>query len=314
MGLAFIIICIVSIVGDSLISFKRDKKGTTYGKGNKKKYSQSSTLEKNQASDSQFAKMFNNTFLALAAYVIKSDNEIAREELECVRKYFRMYYPYNSDQYIEILEEQLEQDIKLTAVTQAISSSEFNDKFQMMNQLFIIAMADKQFRLSEYVALYDIFDLLNLPKITFITIRELFGVSFTYKEVLDFKEQAFKEEMFGWERDYKRKRQGDQKKQKSDKQKQDNYQRKKQFNSYYYEQDEKRVSYSQLSSSKLANAYLLLGIEMSASKREVKKSYRKMAHKYHPDKVAHLGEGAMKQAEIVFLKIKDAYELVLESI
>jgi DnaJ like chaperone protein len=51
-----------------------------------------------------------------------------------------------------------------------------------------------------------------------------------------------------------------------------------------------------------------LEIEQSVSDEEVKKAYRAMAKKYHPDKVSHLGPEVKKQAEGKFRMVQEAYE------
>lgn len=56
------------------------------------------------------------------------------------------------------------------------------------------------------------------------------------------------------------------------------------------------------------SAYKILGIEASATDSEVKKAYRKMAVKYHPDKVAHLGDALQNTAKEKFQKVQKAYE------
>ncbi len=56
------------------------------------------------------------------------------------------------------------------------------------------------------------------------------------------------------------------------------------------------------------SAYTILEIDKSASDDELKKAYRKMAAKYHPDKVASLGEDAMKAAQEKFRMVNQAYE------
>ncbi|MDG1728931.1 MAG: TerB family tellurite resistance protein [Algibacter sp.] len=56
------------------------------------------------------------------------------------------------------------------------------------------------------------------------------------------------------------------------------------------------------------NAYKVLEIDKSATDDEVKKAYRKMAKKYHPDKVIHLGKEHQQGAEEKFRQVQAAYE------
>ena len=56
--------------------------------------------------------------------------------------------------------------------------------------------------------------------------------------------------------------------------------------------------------------YKILEISPDATNEEVKKAYRKMAVKYHPDKVATLGSDIQKAAEEKFKTISAAYEAI----
>lgn len=58
------------------------------------------------------------------------------------------------------------------------------------------------------------------------------------------------------------------------------------------------------------NYYKVLEIEENASDDEIKKAYRRMAMKYHPDKVQHLGEEYHKAANEKFKKVNEAYESI----
>ncbi len=58
------------------------------------------------------------------------------------------------------------------------------------------------------------------------------------------------------------------------------------------------------------SAYKILEINRNATDEEVKKAYRKMANKYHPDKVSHLGEDFQKAANEKFQKVNEAYEMI----
>ncbi|WP_242131101.1 TerB family tellurite resistance protein [Aestuariivivens marinum] len=56
------------------------------------------------------------------------------------------------------------------------------------------------------------------------------------------------------------------------------------------------------------NAYKILEIDKTATNEDIKKAYRKMAKKYHPDRIIHLGEEHRKGAEEKFRQVQDAYE------
>ena len=54
--------------------------------------------------------------------------------------------------------------------------------------------------------------------------------------------------------------------------------------------------------------YQVLEIDRRASAAEIKKSYRKLASKYHPDKLEHLGDEFKELAERRFKEIQKAYQ------
>ena len=56
------------------------------------------------------------------------------------------------------------------------------------------------------------------------------------------------------------------------------------------------------------NAYKILEIDKSATNDEVKKAYRAMAKKYHPDRVNTENEAIKKGAEEKFKQVQKAYE------
>lgn len=58
------------------------------------------------------------------------------------------------------------------------------------------------------------------------------------------------------------------------------------------------------------NAYKILEIEKSATDAEVKKAFRTMAKKYHPDKIQHMDEAHIRGAEEKFRKVQEAYEKI----
>jgi len=53
--------------------------------------------------------------------------------------------------------------------------------------------------------------------------------------------------------------------------------------------------------------YAVLNVPKDASQEEIKKAYRELANKYHPDKVHHLGDEFRELAEKHFKEIEEAY-------
>lgn len=57
-------------------------------------------------------------------------------------------------------------------------------------------------------------------------------------------------------------------------------------------------------------SYKILEIEPTVKDEDVKTAYRRMAMKYHPDKVSHLGEDFKKVAHEKFRKVQAAYDQI----
>lgn len=57
-------------------------------------------------------------------------------------------------------------------------------------------------------------------------------------------------------------------------------------------------------------AYKILEVETTATDEEIKKAYRRMAMKYHPDKLATMGEEFQKAAQEKFRKVNEAYQKI----
>ena len=71
-----------------------------------------------------------------------------------------------------------------------------------------------------------------------------------------------------------------------------------------------RESLQAMFKNTIEDFYKILEIDSTAPDEEVKKAYRKMAMKYHPDKVANMGEDIKKAAHEKFQKLNYAYEQI----
>jgi len=54
--------------------------------------------------------------------------------------------------------------------------------------------------------------------------------------------------------------------------------------------------------------YVVLGVERNASIEEIRKAYKELVARYHPDKVSHLGDEFKELAEEKFKQIQEAYQ------
>ena len=75
-----------------------------------------------------------------------------------------------------------------------------------------------------------------------------------------------------------------------------------------YQSGQQSGGYSRSSSSDAD--YILLGVKRSDPDDVIKKAYRRLAIDNHPDKVAHLGEAARKEAAKRFAEINEAYQRI----
>lgn len=65
--------------------------------------------------------------------------------------------------------------------------------------------------------------------------------------------------------------------------------------------------------SQLDEAYRTLDINNTATDEEVRQAYKRMALKYHPDRIASKGEEARLSAEKTFQQINQAKEIIFKA-
>ena len=58
--------------------------------------------------------------------------------------------------------------------------------------------------------------------------------------------------------------------------------------------------------------YKVLGVDESASSKEIKRAYKKLALRYHPDKMTGKSEEERAEAEKIFKEAMEAYEILVD--
>lgn len=79
---------------------------------------------------------------------------------------------------------------------------------------------------------------------------------------------------------------------------------------YFYINGNDYLSIKAMFYNEIDSAYKILEIDNSASNDEIKKAYRKMAKKYHPDRLVSVGEEHKQGAKEKFQSIQAAYEKI----
>lgn len=71
-------------------------------------------------------------------------------------------------------------------------------------------------------------------------------------------------------------------------------------------------SFNTTNNQSTESLYDILGLKPTATNDEIKKTYRTLVKKFHPDTVANLGDDVKKEAERKFVRIQQAYEKICQ--
>lgn len=208
---------------------------------------------------------FLETFLILAADVIKADGHFKRSELDYLRNYLTQNLgPTMARQAIIRLQEIMQENYNLTSVCNTMrTNSNIHERLLVVQLLFGLAAADGELHPSEVAEIEKISILLGISRGDYESIKSMY--------------------MGGY------------------------------YSHGGYSSSSSSSGGSGYRSHTLDNDYKILEISPDATDDEVKKAYRAMAKKYHPDRVAHLGEEMRKQAEEKFARMTDAYDRIKKS-
>ena len=247
---------------------------------------------------------YRHCILRLIAGIIKSDGHVSGWELERVKGIINRYYKTKEEQeeankyFREILTISEINDLNEIKYLCRRINSKFNysAKSELIMELLAVAYADGDFQSCEKFNLGYIRSYLKISLHEYNSIKAIF--------LKKFKDGQYQTEEDIHDNEYSN--QKDISYNKSDKSSSQN-----EANNLDT-QDSRHTNESE-NHSIIKEAYEILGVNADASDEEIKKAYRVLTKKHHPDKASKLGEEALRQATETMKQINVAWETVKEA-
>ena len=249
---------------------------------------------------------YRQCLLLLLAEVMKADKKNMVCELERVKSTIHRYYKTKEEQDAALKEFQfflIDFSYKLEnkgyEYFQNIQKLTFAAKSEIIMELLAVAYADDNFHTNEKFKIGYIISRLGITPQEYNSIKAIF----------------IKKHKEGYYKSYAEQKSDQSKRNENSNNKSHNYNNNQESNSHneydnYKYSDKSRTQDSSNTSTKEKEAYDIIGVESNATDEEIKKAYRALAIKYHPDNAASLGDEAIHQATESMKQINMAWEVV----
>ncbi len=223
--------------------------------------------------------IFGKLLMQLAAEVMRADGKLKKTELNYIKRYLlKQMGSEKAKVHLQYLKRYLDNPEDWQgACLELRNLYSYSALLQLMHFLLGIAFADGNFSTEEEQVARNIAQQLGIRQKDYLSILAM------YYQRQSYAQEEYKKQHYNYSS-------------KSGRRGGKSYSR-----SYTYR---KRAT---------QNDYDILKVSKDASWEEIKKSYRKLAIQYHPDKVAHLGEEYQQAAKEKFQAIQSAYERIKKS-
>lgn len=216
----------------------------------------------------------NVALIVLIAAVMKADGDVKRAELDYVKQFLlKNYGEERGKNYLAMLRDLVkpDTDLRIDAICSQIKvNTDYTTRYHMVDFLFGLAVSDNSYGQAENSVMRAIASGLGINSRDYVSMYTRHIGSRFYGNSGGNRQSGYS--------DY----------------------------SGYSGYSGSSTSYS----APRKDPYKVLGISSDATDEEVKKAYRRLAMKYHPDKVEGMGEEVKKNAEAQFREINEAYEQI----
>ena len=260
---------------------------------------------------------FKYCILVLLGEVMKADGKLMSCELDRVKATIRRYYKNEDEQKAALKQFQTILDNKhnIEAICSSINKRlNYIAKSELIMELLAVAYADDYLDKTEETIIQKIIKNLNITSQEYKSIYMLFMKK--YKQGYYNGERSQQSSYYNNnESKYNNSSSGSSsnsynRNSDSSYNRSSNSNSNSGYNNEYSNSNSNSNNYRRSSGISVNEAYDILGVAGNASDAEIKKAYRVLAMKYHPDNAAALGEEAVRQSTESMKKINEAWDVV----